>query len=358
MTRVLPPRRAARQRRTIGLVAVAVSTVLVGACSAPAPAAAGPAGPGTASAQRTGYPLSITQPDGTQAIIPTAPTRIVTVNNPAYAVEYLVALGVSPIGGQAYPAGFGGLTEWDSRGVPLVVADKVPAFTSVGTAPNKPDLEATAALRPDLIVGSNGKTDYDTPLQTIAPLVSIRPDAPAGPGITSLDWYPEMELLAQVLDRQAEFQMFLDAVESAAAAVRPALSGKTVQLVSAQGDNLYIPGPNAFPSPAMTFIGLTVPPAPSGGSFLTGSDPTNGLVELSLERVSQLTADYIVLETTVGGAAAQDEFLSSPLTQQLPAVKAGHVIRSGAGTRLGNVNGGPLDLLAAIPQYPKAFGLA
>ncbi|MFC4946535.1 ABC transporter substrate-binding protein [Pseudonocardia sp. GCM10023141] len=348
--------RSRSRRSSAGVLALLVAAALVAGCASSPSASSVPASGASASAtaQRTTYPLTITQPDGTQAIIPKAPTRIVTVNNPSYAVEYLVALGVEPIGGEIYPAGSSGL-EYDSRGVPAVVSSQVTAFTSVGTAPNQPDLEAIVALTPDLIVGGNGKTAYDTPLQAIAPLVSIYPESPPGPGIQSQNWYPEMALLAKILDRQAEFDAFLAQFEAAAAAARPALTGKTVRLVSAQGENLYIPGPGYFPSPVLTYLGLIVPPAPDGGSFLSGSDTTNGIVKLSLERASELTGDYLMFESTVGGAAAQQAFLSNPVTQQLPSVKAGRVIVSGPGTPLGNINGGPLDILAGIPNYPKAF---
>lgn len=301
------------------------------------------------------YPLTITQPDGTTAVIKQRPTRIITVNNPSYAVEYLVALGVEPIGGETYPADFGGVAEWDSRGVPLVVSSQVKSFTSVGTAPNQPDLERIVALHPDLIVGGNGKTSYDQPLQKIAPLVSIYPEALAGPGIESQSWYPEMRLLAQILDRQSEFNTFIAKYEAAAAAVRPALTGKTVRLVSAQGENLYVPGPGYFPSPVLTYLGLTVPPAPTGELiFRYGHDQRH----CQAQPGASIRVDRAIshVEVTVGGAAAQQAFLPNPVTQQLPSVKAKRVISTGAGTPVDNINGGPLDILAGIPHYPKAFG--
>lgn len=340
----------------LGVLALMAAGVLVAGCSSVPSAGSAPSSgpPSSAVAQHTTYPLTITQPDGTTAVVSKPPTRIVTVNNPSYAVEYLVALGVVPLGGEVYPAGSSG-GEYDSRGVPAVVSSQVGSFTPVGTAPNQPDLEAIVALAPDLIVGGNGKTAYDTPLQSIAPLVSIYPESPPGPGVQSQNWYPEMALLAQILDRQAEFDAFLARFEAAAAAARPALTGKTVRLVSAQGDNLYVPGPGYFPSPVLTYLGLTVPPAPEGGSLLAGSDSTNGIVKLSLERASELTGDYLMFESTVGGATAQQAFLANPIVQQLPSVKAGRVIVSGPGTPVGNINGGPLDILAGIPNYSTAF---
>lgn len=235
------------------------------------------------------------------------------------------------------------------RGVPLVVSSQVKSAEL--------DLEKIVALHPDLIVGSNGKTTYDTPLQKIAPLVSIDAHAPTGPGIESQDWYPGMRLLAQILDRQPQFNAFIAKFEAAVAAVRPALAGKTVNLVSAQGDNLFIPGPGAFPSPVLTYLGLTVSPAPSGVSLFSGTNTNDGLVKLSLERASVLAGQYLMFETAVGGAAVQQAFLSNPITQQLPSVKAGRVILTGQGTPVGNINGGPLDILAGIPNYPKAFGV-
>jgi hypothetical protein len=59
--------------------------------------------PSRSSTNSGAYPLTITQPDGTTAVIKQRPTRIVTVDNPRISMGTVAALGVAPIGAGSLP---------------------------------------------------------------------------------------------------------------------------------------------------------------------------------------------------------------------------------------------------------------
>lgn len=79
------------------LTLLALLAAIATACSTTTPSTS-QTKPGT-----TVYPLTITQPDGTTAVIKQRPTRVLMVDIPVFAGEGLVALGVTPIDGETNP---------------------------------------------------------------------------------------------------------------------------------------------------------------------------------------------------------------------------------------------------------------
>jgi ABC-type Fe3+-hydroxamate transport system substrate-binding protein len=78
-----------------------------------------------------------------------------------------------------------------------------------------------------------------------------------------------VELLAKVLNRQAQANAFIARFEAAAAKVRPRLTGKTVSVVvplAPGGATMSVDGPNLQTSKFLEYLGLTIEPIPAGGT--------------------------------------------------------------------------------------------
>ena len=337
------------------LALLALLAAIATACSTTTP----PSTPTTpAKANATVYPLTITQPDGTTAVIKQRPTRVLMVDIPVFAGEELVALGVTPIGGETNPpASTFGAGQYDPRGIPLSISDRLKDFTPTGTY-SAPDLEAIVGLHPDLIVGYSGtKTANFQQLQAIAPVANtalqVAPPASAT-GIERLSWYPAMRELAKILDRQQQFNDFVSKFEAAAATARPILNGKTATIV-VPANNLsqaQVYGPDYYGGVTLSYLGLTVPPIPSGGAPI--KDSNGSAVNLSLERASELTAQYLLLAAFSPGVS--DGFVSNPVVTQLDSVREGRVILTGSDTPVhGFPSTGPLTQLKAIPMLVQAI---
>lgn len=318
----------------------------------PSPAASSsPAAPaGAAPAQHTVYPLTITQPDGTTAVLKAAPKRIVTVGNPRIPMDDVVALGVAPVGGEVYR---GADPTSDSRGIPQEIAGQITTFTAVGTPPTSPDLEAIAALHPDLIVGVGTEGGGLKQLEAVAPVESPGSAAPAGTGIESLESVAQVRLLGRILDRQAQANAFIARLNAAVAPVRAAVAGKSVDLVnpSPQGSNFFWFGADAQPTGHfLAALGLVLPTTfPGGGKPIATGDET-----YSMEHVSDLSAQYLVLGANPTADAA---FLANPLVKQLPSVKAGRVIITKANEGFGDgyLIAGAIGQFKALPGIQHAF---
>lgn len=350
------------RHRFLLVVLVVLVAGLGTACSSTASTApvtpGSPARPGGgATAQHTVYPLTVTQPDGTTAVVKAAPKRIVTVGNPSISMDNVMALGVKPVGGEvpnvaANPAAY---DAYDSRGIPKEVADQITSFTPVGSPTTSPDLETVASLHPDLIVGVNGASTTDlAQLKAIAPVISPGNTFAPGNGIDSLSCVNQVQLLGKILDRQAQANAFVAKFAAAAAGVRKAVAGKTVDLVtpSPQGNTFFWFGADAQPTGHfLSVLGLDlVTSFPEGGKFVI-----NGDYNFSMERVGVLNAQYLVLGIQPSLYAS---FLANPLVQQLPSVKAGRVIRT-KGSSMGFGDGylvaGAIGQLKALAGIQQAF---
>ena len=333
------------------LFIVAALVMMLAACStSTTPAKTAPSRPPVTAGQ-TVYPLTVAQPDGTTAVIKAPPTRIVTVGNPRISMDNVMALGVAPIGGEVYR---GADPTSDVRGIPSEIASQITTFTPVGTVPDSPDLETVAALHPDLIVGVNGSsTGGLKQLEAIAPVESPGDTPPAGNGIDSLESVVQVKLLGRILNRQAQANAFISQLTAAAAPVRAAVAGRTVDLVnpSSQGSGFFWFGADAQPTGHfLAFLGLVLPTTFPGG----GKPIVTGDENYSMERVSELTAQYLVLGASPSADAA---FLANPLVKQLPSVKAGRVIitKDNEGFGDGYLIAGAIGQLTALPGIQHAF---
>ncbi|MFD5132090.1 ABC transporter substrate-binding protein [Streptomyces olindensis] len=228
------------------------------------------------------------------------PKRVVVLD--VGELDNVVSLGIKPVG-LAPTEG--------SPELPSYLKGKAGKPESVGTI-NNLNLEAIAALKPDLILGSQLRAadKYDE-LSQIAPTVfSLRP------GFT---WKENYLLNAAALDKTAEAKAKLAAYDKKIDALDEKLGAKkpSVSMVRFMPDGVIRLYANA------SFIGTILKDA--GIPRPKNQDIDDLAAEVSAENIDQADADYIF--TGVYGdpkATDKSKAQGNPLWKNLKAVKSGH----------------------------------
>ncbi|GAA4706663.1 iron-siderophore ABC transporter substrate-binding protein [Pseudonocardia yuanmonensis] len=241
------------------------------------------------------FPRTVTHARGTTRI-EARPTRVVVLDTGE--LDDVLALGVAPVG----------LASPDGK-VPTYLESKVGDAARLGTL-DPLNLEAVAALEPDLILGSQLRVDqlYDR-LSTIAPTVlSIRPGFP---------WKENLRLAAAALGEEQKAVDLLNGYQRRADEVRAALAGDppTISLVRFMPGRLRLYGNLSFIGVILHDVGLPRPPVQDIEELAT---------EISEERIDQAAGDRIFYSsygdpTTTG----KDAVVNGDLWSRIPAVQAG-----------------------------------
>ncbi|WEH33138.1 iron-siderophore ABC transporter substrate-binding protein [Streptomyces sp. AM 4-1-1] len=243
------------------------------------------------------FPRTLTHALG-KTEIKAAPKRVVVLDVGEF--DNVVSLGVQPVG---YAPSEG------DEGIPSYLKKDAGTPKSVGTI-NNLNLEAIAALKPDLILGSRLRAADKYPqLSKIAPTVfSIRP------GFT---WKENYLLNAAALDRTAEAKAELDAYRAKAVKLGEDIGPDkpTISMVRYLPDRIRLYAKASFIGTILEDTGL---PRPKNQQI-------NELAaEISPEKIDEADADWIF--TGVYGdpkATKRDTARSNPLWKNLKAVKAG-----------------------------------
>lgn len=243
------------------------------------------------------FPRTITHARGTTRL-ESKPARVVVLDSGE--LDDVLSLGITPVG-MANPNGK----------PPSYLADRIAGVTSVGDI-NNIDLEAVAALHPDLILGSKLRVDqlYD-PLSAIAPTVlSIRPGFP---------WKENLLLVGAALGEETKATDVLNTYQRRADEVRASLPATppTISLVRFLPGRIRLYGNLSFIGVILKDVGL--PRAP-------GQDFDELAQEVSAELINKADGDWIFYssygapETTDQGAVVNGQLWSG-----LGAVRNGHV---------------------------------
>jgi iron complex transport system substrate-binding protein len=243
------------------------------------------------------FPRTVTHARGTTTI-PAAPARVAVLDSGE--LDSVLALGITPVA-IAVP----------NRTVPSYLAAKVqgvPIVGDVGTI----NLEAVAAAKPDLILGSKLRVDqlYD-PLSAIAPTVlSIRPGFP---------WKEDFLLVAASLGEETTATKVLNDYQQRADAVKASLSGgaPAISLVRFMPGRIRLYGNLSFIGVILKDVGL--PRAP-------GQDFDELAQEVSTETINRADGDWIFY-SSYGAPETTDQnaVVNGELWSRLGAVQAGHV---------------------------------
>lgn len=205
------------------------------------------------------------------AEVTTDPQRVVVLEPVEF--DTAVSLGITPVGA-AVASNVAGIPEY--LGVEGVEA--------VGTVP-EPDIEAIAALKPDLILGTESRhSKLFEQLNTIAPTVFMETQADP--------WQDNVLLIGEALGQQEEAQQLLDGFNERCEEIgnKFEIESKTANLIRPRDETtLSLYGPTSFAGGALECVGLTIP----------AQEWEDGLqADLSPENILDAQADYVFITTS------------------------------------------------------------
>lgn len=239
------------------------------------------------------FPRTVVHAKGSTEIA-AKPERVVVLDTGE--LDAVITYGITPVG---IPSTDG------ATSIPSYLADKVDGIQSIGTI-QELNLEAIAALEPDLILGSQLRADalYDQ-LSAIAPTVfSIRPGFP---------WKENFLLAGDALGLETEAVAALNGYADAVAALKDSVSGDpTISLVRFMPGRIRLYGNLSLIGVILRDAGLSRPEV---------QDIEELAVEISLENLDQADGD-ILFWTSYGTPESTDEaaVLEGQVWQNIPAV--------------------------------------
>lgn len=276
-----------RSPRAIFGVAATVSALLLTACG------------GSASSDDvagTDEAYTVQQAMG-ETSLPGIPDRIVVLDSPH--LDALVALDITPVGATESGAG---------SGFPTYLSESLDGTKSVG-ATAEPDVEAIAALAPDLIIGSKVRHEkiYDQ-LSAIAPTVfSVN---------SGTDWQEQAHITAAAVNKNDEMDELLSKLSERAVSIGKDVGaqGKTASMVRFRPANFRLYGPNTFSGSILTEVG-----------FNLGQRDWNeySMLELSPEHYAQIDGEIVFYTNPGGDPNATTMHTVTGLWGSQPAVQSG-----------------------------------
>ncbi|WP_159621484.1 iron-siderophore ABC transporter substrate-binding protein [Ruania rhizosphaerae] len=289
--------------RLIAAVAGTVAALVLSACGGGG-AEALPEGGGQQETRTVDHALGTAE-------IPTDPQRVVLMNSAG--LDIMIALGIDPVGAALW----GGISE-----LPDYVSTHLPDdFTVVGTS-TEPNLEAVAALEPDLIIGiDNIVSDNLSVLEGIAPTVAYHRRDEQG---VALGWTEHINELGEILDRADEADQRIAAFEDRVADVDAHLadSGETIAMLRARPEEVrfYDTTSTLSSNVLQSLQHVTLVDPPFGEPVEGGAAPWR---VISTEMLTDVPSDwiYVVPDSEVDLEALR----SQPLWEQVPAVQEGQV---------------------------------
>ncbi|MFD3516068.1 ABC transporter substrate-binding protein [Streptomyces sp. NPDC058657] len=300
------PRTRTRSLTAVSLSLTAAAVLALSGCSGDSSDGKKDAGSGAEGKKRT---VKTAMGD---VQVPEAPKRVVVLDTAE--LDSATTLGVKPVGATHADVASGFLN--------YLPKDKVAGIKDVGEMMT-PNLEAIAALDPDLILTSKVRHEdkYDE-LKAIAPTVMTEG--------TGFPWKENFQLHAEALGKQAEAKRVVDAYTAHAAKVTEAVGGKEkaaatkVNMVRfVEGADIRIYGKKNYIATVLADVGLGRPPiadkAEDGFSY-----------DVSPEKIDLAGQDAnVIFHSTYGdpAKAKQTQTMNSALWKSMPAVKSGKVFR-------------------------------
>lgn len=251
-------------------------------------------------AQPGQFPRTVVHAAGTTEIA-TKPERVVVLDTGE--LDSVLSLGITPVGMT---------TTKGANPVPSYLADKVKDVERVGTI-NELNIEAIAALKPDLIIGSQVRADKLYPqLSDIAPTVfSIRPGSP---------WKENFLLVGEALGMEKEAEEKLNEYADRVAELKNSVPQNTeVSLVRFMPNKLRLYGKKSLIGVILADAGLARPEK---------QNVDDVAVEISPENIDQ-AAGSVIFYTSYGkpDATGETAVVEGPAWKNLEAVAAGKAHR-------------------------------
>jgi len=234
------------------------------------------------------------------------PTRVVTLYTGA--LDTALTAGMTPLGAVATRGG---------DGVPSYLNDAAGDISIVGT-PRETNIEAVAALKPDLILASPQlpEAQYQL-LSRIAP--TVVPDVTP---YQMASWEQEARVYGKALGRLDAVNEAIGTVDAQAQEIREDVAGSsTASLIRWMPQGAIVMAPQIFSNTLLTRSGFTVDDGDTVKQGRPHSDP------LSLENLSRIDNDWLFLATlNAEGDEAYQAAKQSPAFERLDVVQQDHVI--------------------------------
>lgn len=256
------------------------------------------------------------------------PTRVVVLDSGE--LDDVLALGVTPVGMA---------TNTGQNGVPSYLAGKAKDIKTVGSI-NSLNLEAIAALHPDLILGSKLRAnDLYKNLSALAPTVfSIRPGFP---------WKENLLLIGASLGDETQAVSLLNDYQKRANEVKKGITGTPkISLVRFLSGNIRLYGNLSFIGVILKDVGLARP---------ANQDINELAVQISKEKIDQADADWIFYSSYGAGPSPDEKTVTgSALWAGLGAVKAKHALP--VNDEVWFLGLGPLGAMQVLDDLAKTLG--
>jgi iron complex transport system substrate-binding protein len=257
-------------------------------------------GTSTSASQDSGPTRTVKHAMGVTKV-PMTPKRVVVLDSDK--LDSMVSLGMSPVGAAQAD---------ENQTWPKYLGSALSATKRVGSL-QEPNVEAIAALKPDLILGSKFRQAafYDK-LSNIAPTVYTEKV-----GIT---WKENFLLDAEALGKKDQAEKLMAAYEQRAKEVGAKYSKLKVSVIRFRPTEIRMYGPQSFCGIVLGDAGIPRPEVQQ----LTGQTDRR-FAKVSQENIAQGEGDAIFY-SAFGEAAAKSEasVTGGPLWKNLGAVKAGH----------------------------------
>ena len=261
------------------------------------------------------------------------PERVVILTNEG--TEALLAMGVTPVGAVQSFTG----DPWYDH-----IADQLKDTQVVGVE-SEVNVEAIAALKPDLIIGNKMRQEkiYDQ-LNAIAPTVFAE--------TLRGDWKVNFELYAKALNKETEGKEVLDKYEARIADLKEQLGDKLamqVSMVRFMAGEVRIYHKDTFSGVILGDLGFARPESQNVDDFAERN--------VTKERIPAMEGDilfYFTYETGDGkGSELEKEWIADPLFKNLEVAKKGEVHKVSDTTW--NTAGGVLAANLMLDDIEKIF---
>ena len=199
--------------------------------------------------------------------VPAKPQRVVVLE--PVQLDTAIALGIVPVGAPTLNA---------STVIPKYLGEEAAGITVVGTFMEL-KLETIAALRPDLIIGTETRhSAYYDQLSAIAPTVFM--------ATQTAPWRDNLQFTANALGSTDGADQLLTDYDQRCEEIKQRydVEGKTAQFIRPRDTVLSIYAPSSFAGSTLECVGFTIPDRDWDDAISS---------EISPERVLDATADYV-----------------------------------------------------------------
>ncbi|WP_310224884.1 iron-siderophore ABC transporter substrate-binding protein [Paenibacillus qinlingensis] len=237
-------------------------------------------------------------------VIPAKINKIVVLS--AAYIDHLLTIGEKP-------AGVNNQVRYGGDYLPYV-AKQLQGVPLVGSA-DKPNLEAILEIKPDVILveSRTAATTYEQ-LQKIAPTIVMGNEWQEYESDVNF-WKKDLMMIAEMYDKADVAKSKIAELELKVTKAREQikkLSNKNLAYLRVREKNLQLYAQNGHPTNVLLYHDLGFTP--------TALTPKDKRVDLSMEKIPEINADYVLLETDPNANDYLKNLKASPLWKNTPAV--------------------------------------